>query len=324
MHYRSKDRSPYPDFIFLTHSANPKWAEIITRVINRIDFEDRQYFNEFESLFFRMHRQIGFENAMNELKNAVGETQDYSAFKFHIPSTVGEVVFRMMQPDDWALCPLGPITRAPLPIHDVEIIPSGKEFLVLFSSLKRGRTGGYISARDIRHKLNGIDCTVSYSEHAIENIYRRIVGQLGHFGSWGDAYAFFDRNKYFQIETLHKNQSAVSLFQSCFFEQLYPGMRLVTCEYAMKIVGVQALDLYKNHGVSWYYKVGYCPMAVEGGEIQLKTMLPPGYTATPEYGKIMTAKISKSERGKLIAKTDDWTSEKLHQTWDFDLFKWFH
>ena len=73
-----------------------------------------------------------------------------------------------------------------------------------------------------------------------------------------------------------------------------------------------------------YYRVGYCPVVVEGNFAKATTLLYPGYCGTPEYGLILQSGFGREEREKLISTASGMTRAVLEQTQDISLMKWFH
>ena len=319
----SGGQSKYPTFIIAKGTAHPEWCETVERVIRNISFEDRRYFTESHSRFFQLHKTHGYDRAMKMLKDVAGDTAAYAAFNFAAPTIVGEAFFKMMSSSDWKLFPHGRETGKPLPVHDVQIMPSEKEFLVIPNSLKRTRLG-YCSNRNITTVIDGHQRTVSFGYHAIERVYQRIVGYMGLYGSWGDVYAFFDQCQYFEEVRMTDGGRSLSIFQDCFLELMNPTTWCHPCQYAIEVIGIEAYALFKSHGIRWYYRVGYSPMFIDTNEIHLKTLLPPGYSKTPENGALKSAQLSTVERREFQCQKGDWTIEKLQTNKNFGVFKWFH
>jgi hypothetical protein len=73
-----------------------------------------------------------------------------------------------------------------------------------------------------------------------------------------------------------------------------------------------------------YYRVGYCPVVVEGDFAKATTLLYPGYCGTPEYGLILRSSLDNAARTRLISTASDMSRGILEQTGDFTLTKWFH
>ena len=54
------------------------------------------------------------------------------------------------------------------------------------------------------------------------------------------------------------------------------------------------------------------------------TFLPPGYVGTPEYALLSQARISASTKARLLAQCQDSSFERLCQSMDFTVLRWFH
>jgi hypothetical protein len=73
-----------------------------------------------------------------------------------------------------------------------------------------------------------------------------------------------------------------------------------------------------------YYRVGYCPVVVEGDFAKATTLLYPGYGGTPEYGLIVRSGLGREERRTLLDTASGMSRDVLERTGDFSLTKWFH
>jgi hypothetical protein len=122
------------------------------------------------------------------------------------------------------------------------------------------------------------------------------------------------------------------IFQDCFLDNYDPTILAHPNEYAEYIIGpswVALKSLIKDHlDAKFYYRVGYCPYAHSGRKIVIKTLLPPGYKNTPEYGLVCQLKKNSDERQALISRTRNWTIDSAIGTDesgpDYGLLRWFH
>ena len=74
----------------------------------------------------------------------------------------------------------------------------------------------------------------------------------------------------------------------------------------------------------YYYRLGYCPLALSGDFAKTITFLTPGMYGTPEYRLIQDIDNAK-ERYAISRSKENITSLRKHgETDDFDAIKYFH
>ncbi|MBE7465177.1 MAG: hypothetical protein HS116_17000 [Planctomycetes bacterium] len=316
---------PFPSFIVDPSNADPHWVDCIVKILQQIDFEDRRYFDESTSTFFRLGAINSFEWVIANLDFSHGDDPKLSLFKIHLRTVLGNAIFAMIGSSRWSkLFPKGKQSGNPLPIHDIDFLLRERSINVVLSSLKRGKYGGYCSRRDLNIQIDGKPKYIAFSEHAIERTYQRIIGSMGIYASWGDAFAFFDRCRYFEPVLLRDGENSLSFFQDCFLEQHDPSILMYPNEYALRISGFESLCYHIEFGIRSYYRVGYAPIVSKGDWILLKTLLPPGYAGTPELDLFQNVKMAPNKRRRLLKMTDHWTVDQLNKSFDFSLFKFFH
>ena len=73
-----------------------------------------------------------------------------------------------------------------------------------------------------------------------------------------------------------------------------------------------------------YFRVGYCPILIEGNFAIAKTLLYPGYKKTPEYGCLMSSSLAESQKAEMLVKATKQDVASLRETNDFSCVQWFH
>jgi hypothetical protein len=74
-----------------------------------------------------------------------------------------------------------------------------------------------------------------------------------------------------------------------------------------------------------YYRVGYCPVVLDGEFAVATSFLPPGFKKTPEYEAIGRAELSAAERQRLRDMvTHDLALVRLKDCNDFSAVRCFH
>jgi hypothetical protein len=76
---------------------------------------------------------------------------------------------------------------------------------------------------------------------------------------------------------------------------------------------------------AYRYRFGYCPLTQEGDFWVAKTLLPPGFRGTPEYGRLLRTSLAPGVKERLLAACEALTVASLVEgAHDFTLLRWFH
>src|SRR5262249_41192024 len=137
----------------------------------------------------------------------------------------------------------------------------------------------YYSRHEPRLCVNGKNLIVAFSDHALLQACHRLSVTWPSYRSLGDVFFFFDQCQEFEPCFLHPNTPAFSFFEHC-----VPGFR-------QKRIAKEVLGREFDERTRYSLRVGYCPAVVEGDFFKAKTTLFPGYSGTPEYGKILAAEM---------------------------------
>lgn len=314
---QAKQIGRYPDILIAREGADPEFIAAVTNAVGHIDFTDPAQFSVQERDVYRVIAKHGAAAAdaaiktMSEKLFVGGEVSVALKFPvFHLSLILGEIIFNQI-PED--------VRKNFLPYNDMCVGCAGTRFVLKFSQLKeQSGPGGtlYFSRHRPRISVNGEDKTVAFSRHAIERICMRLYPRWLSYASAGDAHAIFAACMHFDPVMLHGNQLAFTFFGPC-------GNENFACfaTYVNEVLGEEVMDTTKGAA---YYRVGYCPIVVEGDFAKATTFLYPGYTATPEYGALRKSKLpfSEKERLKTLARENNATKTIIDQ--DVEVIRWFH
>lgn len=200
----------------------------------------------------------------------------------HFANNLGEAVFRRI-PKETLL--------SYIPYSDVCFIPTGTRIRTVFRSLKRAKGPGgtvYFSRHKPQVTIFGRSLTVAFSDHAIQRICERVAYDWPSYAELGDIYAFFDQCLEFEPCRLPDGTPAFTFFERC-----YPGSwRLWLAE---ALFG-QSFD--KN--AEYCFRIGYCPVIIEGEFAKAKTLLFPGFFNTPEHAAIRSSTMPAEAKEALL------------------------
>jgi len=205
-----------------------------------------------------------------------------------------------------------------LPINDVRFIPVANRIVVQFNSLLKYKSSWgttYYSHLKPTVDFNGKRYIVGFSKEAIDQTCNRICSGWKNYSGLGDVNGYFELCQHFEPCTLRDGGDAITFFDEC-------TERFWNYRYVEEVLGVTNINPAQG---KLYYRVGYCPIVIDGRFAKAKTLLFPGFAKTPEYEKLDKSNLPLTEkrRLKLIAK-DSQAANYLIKTDDFSAIKWFH
>ena len=124
----------------------------------------------------------------------------------------------------------------------------------------------------------------------------------------------------FESCTLRDGSHAFSFFDECPAD-LSPQVSSWQLGWAKTILGVKEVDPTQG---KLYYRVGYCPVALDKGFAKAKTLLFPGFKKTPEYEALDNIHMPPETKRRLQRLATDSDMTSLWETNDFSALKWFH
>lgn len=293
----------YPQFVLLDAAeADPHFVAHVERAARSIDLRDRTLFSGFESSLYKQIKKHGHAFTKELFEELAGDpvTQAMWAIK------LGQIIFNYI-PKDRLL--------AYIPFNDVQVLFGGRDIYLKFRSLRQqsGANGIiYYSCRRPALDIDGVPKIVGFSRHAIERVCERIVPRWENYAALGDAFAFFDQCLHFERCDLYDGQLAITFFAEC-------SKGYLSEAFVDEVLGRQIED-----GQNFYFRVGYCPAAVEGDFVKAISLLPPGFRGTPEFTAIVQADIPRCEKTSMLQQATSMDLDRVKMERDFSLIKWFH
>ena len=315
---KRRRRAEFPEFAYREKHGNPEFVDIVKKAIGDFDFAELE---KIDQDVFRIMKKFGVEQALASLENVMRKFQEEGADDAYVVSadlqwlcSVGGAVFSHI-PDE--------VKRSFLPMNDAEFRYRDDVIVVKFCSLLTQKSSGgtiYYSRYKPTINYKGKKYIVGFSKEALKRTCERTMKDPLIYAALGDVYAYFEDCQYFEPCTLRDGSPAFSFFDECFphsSPKLASSQRLLS----EKILGTKEVDPAKG---KLYYRVGYCPVALDKGFAKAKTLLFPGFKKTPEYEALDNAHMPPKTKRRLqrLAKTSDMSS--LLETWDVAALKWFH
>jgi hypothetical protein len=313
-------RAEFPDFEFDNRHADPEFASVVRAAVERFDFDELP---PVEQTAYRIMRQRGAAVAMNTLRvameairadhpgNAYAQVGDIAWML-----TTGERVFAHIPEDD---------RQRFFPQNDFRILPHRDRIVVQCSSLLRGRTPkGQVWHSRFRPtvQFGGRNYVVAFTREVLVRLQGRFLGNKMSYAALGDVYGFLELCRHFEPcqvwgdgERRNERVEAITFFEDVSEERYWHH------RYVEAILGAG----YDRANGKPYYRVGYCPVVLDGEFAVAKTFIPPGFVKTPEYEAICWASLPPGERKRLQQMaTDEMTLLRLVEEDDFSAVRCYH
>lgn len=295
----------FPTFRFEHESdADPQFVAAVHEALQSVNLRDPKFFHPSETSIYETAKHRG-----NAIISRMLEDERTAVVASRFLNKIGSIVFSLIGEErlkQW------------IPFNDVRILPLGPYILVSFHGLcsQPGPFGTvYYSHHRPKITIDGAPYTVAWSKHAIEQTCDRIKPGWRTYAGLGDAFAFFDDCCYFEPAELY-TETGTRNRGFTFYDQCVT--RFFSERYVTEILGVPLKQ--DRH----FYRVGYCPAAVEGEFFKATTLLCPGYRSTPEFTALYSANLPFAEKRRLMEQAKQYSGQQLYETKDFTLLKWYH
>ena len=313
---RHARRNKFPEFVFDTYYADPDFVAVVKAAVRAFDFDE---LGVGERLFFELVRDEGADTALETLRTVIEEVRIDDPTNLVVILGEGAALLSL---GEHVLRKIPAVQRRVFfPLHDFRIFLRGNEVVVQCSSLCPLGTRAFYSRHRPTVEFDGKAHVVAFSRAAIEKIQRRVKGTRTNYGALGDINAYFELCNHFEPCVLplagagSGEGPAIAIFDTC----ATPGFAVHS--FVTEVLG-------PTHDASQgapYYRLGYCPVALEDGFAIAKSFLPPGFRKTPEYAAIHRARLPYEERRRLEAMaTDDGALVRLIESGDFSAVRRFH
>ena len=151
---------------------------------------------------------------------------------------------------------------------------------------------------------------VSFSRHALERIHERTVYNWKTYSGSGDAFAFINNCIYYENCIESQSDQYLVIYNRC-------TEGFVSYNFLENVI--EDFDFNKQY----YYRVGYCPIVLDGKFVKAKTFLVPGMRGTPERKLLQSLPIA--QQISIEAQIESQLSfHSLVDSGNWTLIKWFH
>jgi hypothetical protein len=299
----------FPEIIIDPSTAPPPLVDAVRTVLKRIRFDHETLLPEIQALVFREAKERGFPATLSDIERAFEGVPGLGrAALVEFTLTLGELLYQELPRE---------VLDRYSPFHCVYLLygqPGPDQILASFRSLLTAKTSGgtaYYSRRKPTLNVGGDERIVAFSQHAIERICDRTVGNWRSYAGSGDAFAYLNNCVFFEACEVRSGEILFTFFNEC-----SPGFFSHT--YAQEVVG--ELDPRQRY----YYRVGYCPAVVEGDLIKAVTLLTPGMRGTPEHEILRRSSLPEARKREMITRAGQLTYRELATSGDFSVLKWYH
>lgn len=300
----------YPKFVFASYNkreVSENFVNAIKYALKNFDYNNPACINRENKRLLKRIKKYGIENEMNIPCSGLKDNDESEQF-FRTQMLLGNWVYNFLS-DKKMLSPF-------LPMNDCSFILS-HDWRISFRGLLRKSTPkgfSYYSPKCPLVKLDGVDYIISYSNHAMERMSQRCIGDHLTYVANGDLFSYlYDKNKIEICEVFHNGESipAIALYKEC-----VPGFS--SYQYVTQVVGCGSrMNVY-------YHKLGYIPLWIYENFARGITFLTPGMKGTPEDMLIQT-KCSRKDAISLYAGVKNTISfENFMESMDLSTIKWFH
>jgi hypothetical protein len=314
-------RAEFPEFVFDDRHADPEFAAVVRAAVEKFDFADLP---SIEQTTYKVMRREGAAVAQAKLRVAMEQARAVQPSNTYAQLgdilwqlTTGELVFKQLSDADRLRF---------FPQNDFRIIPHRERIVVQCSSLQRGRTsqGGTAWYSRFRPSVEfgGREYTVAFTKEVLLKLQSRFLDNRMNYSGLGDVYGFLELCRHFEPckvwgdrEQRNERVDAITFFEDVSHERYWNHC------YVKAILGAG----YDPSNGNPYYRVGYCPVALDGQFAVAKTFLPPGFCKTPEYEAVCRANLPPAEKSRLQRMaTDERTLLRLTEEEDFSAVRCYH
>jgi len=298
----------FPRFIYVEENANLDFVQLIKRTIDSFSFFELP---KGQQNLLKKIRKKGYGDTFRKLLKGRGTLKGNQAFAEH-SFFLGDFILNKISKEE---------LKKHIPHNDVQFVfsESGNKIIVYFQNLrvKESKKYGeiYHSPLEPKIEIDGNQYIVAFTKHTIERICERVVLEWDMYRGLGDAFAYLYKCTFFEVCKLRDGQLALTFWDICGEPPFWHS------SYIYKVLGVENFD--RRNGDA-YFRVGYCPILIEGNFAIAKTLLYPGYKKTPEYGCLMSSSLAESQKAEMLVKATKQDVASLRETNDFSCVQWFH
>jgi hypothetical protein len=295
-----------------TASCTPAFAGMMRDLISRLDLADRTLCQQETGALLRYHRMYGLRQLYKRgldgahLLAHVDHARECQMLGYNLAVLIGDLLLRVLGAehyDEW------------FPWHNFTLTLEGdRGFGVRLESLEHhlGADGRpfYASTKAPTTLLRGQRRRVAFAPHALERLAERATATRS-YASLGDVFGLIDTVHYYEPALLSPREPALAIFERC-------DPDFFSWRYAEEILQALSPD------AAYVYRVGYAPLVQDGDFALAKTILPPGFSGTPEHLALRQASFDPGVKERLLAQCSAQSYASLCTAPDFHLLRWFH
>ena len=300
----------YPSFEFKDYNkreVSEKFVIAVKQALNNFDYNGTSCVNRDKKKLLRRIKKYGIENVINIPGPGLDGSDETQLF-LDMQLLLGNWVYNYLSSKG--------ILKNFLPVNDCKFILS-QEWIISFRGLLYKSTPkglAYYSPKCPLIGIDGCDYIISYSNHALERMSQRCIGDQMTYAANGDLFAYlYEKNKIEACEVFFNDKiiPAIALYKECM-----PGF--ASYQYAIQVAEDDSrMNVY-------YHKMGYIPLGIYENFARGITFLTPGMKGTPEDMLIQT-KCSRKDASRLYVGVKNTISfENFMESMDLSTIKWFH
>lgn len=313
-------RAEFPEFVFHDTHADPAFATVIREAVARFDFAELP---AVEQSAYKVMRRAGAATALAWLRAEMAAAR--TTHPNHLYTRLGDIAWQLTTGElVYGKIP-EPDRRRYFPWNDFRILLHQQRIVVQSSSLAQARTSkGWVSHSRFRPtvEFGGREYIVAFTREVLDRLRQRFLGDRMGYAALGDVYGFLELCRHFEpCRVRGDKERRDELVDAITFFENVADERYWSHRYVREVLGA-TFDPEKGKP---YYRVGYCPVALDGAFAVAKTFLPPGFMKTPEYDAVCRANLPPAEKERLRRMgKEEMTLLRLTEADDFSAVRCYH
>lgn len=314
---QAQRRSEFPQFeLGPTGISEPEFVDAVYAAARKVNFDDRQHFKDVDRLSWRHVAQWGvtvIEVCRQAANRDLSEQQENCGdmISMSLVKNVSQAIYSLISDE---------VKERFMPYNYFKVIPTRNKFVLhtdrlITKSTPKGQI--HLSRSPVIVEVDGERRTLAFATHAMQRVCERIApGWKVNIAGLMEIVRFFSCIPSFEMEALYPDQNAILLYASC-----GPSF---TKDYSCYVDHILGRDKVKPDSEPPEYRLGYCPLALDGPYAIAKTLLLPGYQATPEYRLLSTRVLPRERQAELFEMARDHVRDMdRFEEW-LPLIKCFH
>jgi hypothetical protein len=304
-----RQQNLFPSYEIDGGAAPPSLVDAVRSAVLAVERDYKNVLGKPALEFLHLGRRCGFPAAIALIDVLVDHAPGDRQYQYEAYLGVGQAIFERIP---------RPLVEAHLPYHTFDVLfgePQPRQMKVRFRSLlwSSGPNGRvYYSRHRPTVRVGGCDLIVGFSDHAVRRVYERAAFDWRTYPGSGQAFAYLNDCVYFEDVSAQFGEPCFAVYGKC--ATGYAGGAL-----AERVLGRSLAPQDRL-----YYRIGYCPSAIEGGFLKAKTLLLPGMDRTPERRALEGARLPPLLKASLEASLELFFAPGRLSTDVLTVQGWFH